>query len=150
MIQFDDNCDDAKEDSATLLEKVVALTKLSSANLEDSSIATASTEIISLTSSITVISLEQKATIITLISTIKSTVLVYVSQISIVESSKLEIAGALKFPGATNTIDNVDENNFAEQTTVLKAQLTNLFKVTVSKSFLVCILCSRLRTLTTR
>ena len=133
MIQFDDNCDDVKEDSATLLEKVVALTKLSSANLEDSSIATASTEIISLISSITVISFQQKATIITLISTIKSTVLVYVSQISIVESSKLEIAGALKFPGATNTIDSVDENNFAEQTTVLKAQLNNLFKVTVSK-----------------
>ena len=133
MIQFDDNCDDVKQDSATLLEKVVALTKLSSANLEDSSIATASTEIISLTSSITVISFQQKATIITLISTIKSTVLVYVSQISIVESSKLEIAGALKFPGATNTIDSVDENNFAEQTTVLKAQLTNLLKVTVTK-----------------
>ena len=133
MIQFDDNCDDVKQDSATLLEKVVALTKLSSANLEDSSIATASTEIISLTSSITVISFQQKATIITLISTIKSTVLVYVSQISTVESSKLEIAGALKFPGATNTIDSVDENNFAEQTTVLKAQLTNLLKVTVTK-----------------
>ena len=127
--QFDDDCDKIAESTTTLITKLTALVQLSSADLEDSTIATSATEIITLIKSITIISYEQETTLISLVSTIKFTVFIYVSQISIVESKKLEISGALKFPGATVTIDEVDEKDFAKQETVLVAQLTNLFQI---------------------
>merc|ERR1712106_644135 len=72
---------------------------------------------------------EERKTLRSLIITIRSTVLIYVSQISIVESKKLEVAGALKFEGDSATIDTVDVNDFDAQLTVLKAQVTNLFQI---------------------
>merc|ERR1712106_835804 len=72
---------------------------------------------------------EERKTLRSLIITIRSTVLIYVSQISIVESKKLEVAGALKFEGDSATIDTVDVNDFEAQLTVLKAQVTNLFQI---------------------
>ena len=56
-------------------------------------------------------------------------VFIYVSQISIIESAKLEIAGALAFPGASITIDQVDAVDIIQQEAVLSAQLTNLFQI---------------------
>ena len=56
-------------------------------------------------------------------------VFIYVSQISIIESAKLEIAGALAFPGATITIDQVDAVDIIQQEAVLTAQLTNPFQI---------------------
>ena len=101
--QFDDDCSKISESTTSLITKLTALVQLSSANLEDPAIATSAAEIITIIESITIISFEQKATLMSLMSTIKFTVFIYVSQISIVESKKLEIAGALKF-GASVTI----------------------------------------------
>ena len=108
--QFDDDCDDATDDSKSLLESTIELTKLSSNNIEDTAISAAASTIISMIESITIITFEQKNMFLSLIVTIKSTVLVYISQISLVESNKLKISGALSFPGAETTIDQVDEN----------------------------------------
>ena len=47
----------------------------------------------------TIISVEQSGVVMACSATIQFTVFLYVSQISIIESSKLEIAGALTFPG---------------------------------------------------
>ena len=58
-------------------------------------------------SSITVITLKQQEILTSLTATIKSTVLIYVSQISIVESAKLEVSGALVFPGAPAPITDI-------------------------------------------
>ena len=45
------------------------------------------------------------------------------------ESTRLEIAGALAFPGATITIDQVDAVDIIQQEAVLTAQLTNPFQI---------------------
>ena len=127
--QFDDDCDDATDDSKSLLESTIELTKLSSNNIEDTAISAAASTIISMIESITIITFEQKNMFLSLIVTIKSTVLVYISQISLVESNKLKISGALSFPGAETTIDQVDENDFSQMVLVLEAQLTNLFQI---------------------
>ena len=127
--KFDADCSSLTESSSQLVSKLFKLTSLASANLEDSAIATLSTEITTLISSVTIISVEQKGIIMACISTIQFTVFVYVSQISIIESSKLEIAGALTFPGATASIFEVEDQSEAVQVAVLEAQLTNLFQI---------------------
>jgi len=124
--KFDDDCDvdeAAAEASSTLIEKILFLTKTSSANIEDASIVTMATEILTQITSITVITLEQSNMISAQVLTIQSTVLIYVSQISIVESKKFEVGGAITFPGAPAA---ADENDPAAQKEVLKAQLSNL------------------------
>ena len=127
--QFDDDCDSVSEDSKTLLTKITLLIQTSSQSIEDSSISTLSSQIVTLLKSITILSYEQKTTLESLTATIKFTVFIYVSQISIIESKKLEIAGALKFPGATVSIDEVDVKDIEQQRTVLTTQLTNLFQI---------------------
>ena len=124
--KFDDDCDIDEGSAAaasTLIEKILFLTKTSSANIEDASIVTITTEIVTLISSITVITLEQTNLISAQVLTIQSTVLIYVSQISIVESKKFEVGGAITFPGAP---EPAPENDFAAQKEVLEAQLKNL------------------------
>merc|ERR1719278_1657547 len=74
-------------------------------------------------SSITIITLEQTNLISAQVLTIQSTVLIYVSQISIVESKKFEVGGAITFPGAP---DPAPVNDFDAQKIVLEAQLKNL------------------------
>ena len=127
--QFDDDCDDASDDTKSLLDATVELTELSNNNIEDEQISVAASSIISSLTSITIITFEQKSILFSLIATIKSTVLIYISQISLVESNKLKIGGALAFPGAETTIDKIDEANFALKITVLEAQITNLFQI---------------------
>ena len=128
--KFDSDCSSLTENSALLVSKLFKLTSLASANLEDSAITTLSAEIVTLISEVKIISLEQRGVIMSCISTIQFTVFVFVSQISIIESSKLEIAGALTFPGATASIFDLEESGSAEaQITVLKVQLTNLFQI---------------------
>merc|ERR1712106_377988 len=131
---YDDDCDEAAESSKNLMKLTTSITKTSANNLEDSTITTIATEIKTLISSVTIITFEEKTTLISLIITIRSTVLVYVSQISIVESKKLEVAGALKFEGDSATIDTVDVNDFNAQLTVLNAQVTNLFQIADSNA----------------
>jgi len=124
--KFDDDCDIDEGSAAAasaLIEKILFLTKTSSANIEDASIVTITTEIVTLISSITVITLEQTNLISAQVLTIQSTVLIYVSQISIVESKKFEVGGAITFPGAP---EPAPENDFAAQKEVLEAQLKNL------------------------
>merc|ERR1719228_2520834 len=106
-----------------LEEAVLELTKTSSANIEDPNILAYSMNILSQISSITVITLEQANLFSAQVLTIQSTVLIYVSQISIVESKKFEVGGAITFPGAP---DPAPENDFAAQKEVLEAQLKNL------------------------
>jgi len=126
---YDDDCDEASEEAKTLTELSTSITTISSENLEDVSITTKATEIKEKISSVTVITLEQKNTLISLVMTMKSTVLIYVSQITIVESNKLEVAGALKFKGDSGTIDDVDASDFAAQKEILEKQVTNLFQI---------------------
>ena len=129
--KFDDDCEKITDDSKTLIVKVTKLLQLSSQNIEDSSISTVATEIITFLSSttITILSYEQRDIIITLIEPIRFTVLIYVSQITVIESKKFEIAGAITFSGATISIDEVDKQETEVQVTVLTAQLTNLFQI---------------------
>ena len=127
--QFDDDCDLVTEDASTLLTQLGLLVQISSLNIEDVTISSLAAEIITLIESITILSFEQEATLISLTATIQFTVFIYVSQISIIESAKLEIAGALAFPGATITIDQVDAVDKIQQEAVLTAQLTNLFQI---------------------
>merc|ERR1712106_27453 len=126
---FDDDCDNAADNSKSLMKLTTSITKTSANNLEDSTITTIATQIKELISSVTIITFEERKTLRSLIITIRSTVLIYVSQISIVESKKLEVAGALKFEGDSATIDTVDVNDFDAQLTVLNAQVTNLFQI---------------------
>ena len=125
----DSDCSSLSEDSALLVSNLFKLTSLASANLEDSAIASLSAEITALISGVTTISVEQRGIIMSCISTIQFTVFVYVSQISLIESSKLEIAGALTFPGATVSIENVENESEETQISVLTFQLTNLFQI---------------------
>ena len=127
--KFDDDCDDVTIESKQLMDATIELTKLSSDNIEGSEISTKAASIVSSVSSVTTIPLQQKNILLSLVSTIKNTVLIYISQISVVESNKLKIGGALAFPGATTTVDKVDENDFSLKTQVLEAQLTNLFQI---------------------
>ena len=127
--KFDADCSTIAENSKQLVTLLFTLTQLSSADLQDETISTTASTIVSLISDIKILSMEQKATIMACISSIRFTVFVYVSQISIIESKKLEIAGALTFPGATTSIFDVAESDKTTQKTVIKFQLTNLFKI---------------------
>ena len=132
--KFDEDCDlmvgDIKTSAANLVSLALQVTKLSAANLEDVQIVDISTQIVQLTSSVTMLTMEQRNTIMSLTLTISSTVLVYVSQISIIESKKFEIGGAIVFPGASTAV--IDKNDFAAKKTVLEVQLKNLFKISDS------------------
>ena len=108
------------DSSALLVSNLFQLTSLASASLEDSTIASLSAGILAVIADVTIISVEQQGIIMSCISTIQFTVLVFVSQISLIESSKLEIAGALTFPGAPASIVDVEGLTF---------QLTNLFQI---------------------
>ena len=97
--KFDSDCSSLTESSSQLVSWLFKLTSLASANLEDSAIASLSAQILTGISEVTIISTEQSGIITACMSTIQFTVFLYVSQISLIESSKLEIAGALTFPG---------------------------------------------------
>ena len=125
----DEDCDLDTADTGALLAQLGLLVQISSLNIEDVTISSLAAEIITLIESITILSFEQEATLISLTATIQFTVFIYVSQISIIESAKLEIAGALAFPGATITIDQVDAVDIIQQEAVLTAQLTNPFQI---------------------
>ena len=129
--KYDDDCQQIKEESKSLIVKVNSLLLKSSQNIEDVTIAADAAELLTFIemTNITVFSFEQKDTIISLTASIKFTVLVYVSQISIVESQKFEIDGAIAFPGVNITIDEVDETDITLQESVLKTQLINLFQI---------------------
>ena len=59
--QFDEDCDDASDDTKSLLDATVELTDLSSNNIEDTQISVAATSIISSLTSITIFTYEQKS-----------------------------------------------------------------------------------------
>ena len=124
---FDDDCDVGnviEEASEELIDKTLTLTKAASINLADPIISTSATSILGVISLITKIKSNVKSLITSQVATMKTTVLIYVSQISIIESAKFEIGGAITFPGATPLPD--DENDFAGQIPVLEEQLSNL------------------------
>ena len=127
----DDDCDQITEESKTLIIRVTSLLQTSSQNIEDTSIASLAIDILTFieTNFIVVLSYEQRDLLISLTASIKFTVLVYVSQISIIESQKFEIDGAIVFPGTNVTIDDVDEADITLQISVLKTQLINLFQI---------------------
>ena len=127
----DEDCDQITEESKTLIIRVTSLLQTSSQNIEDTSIASLAIDILTFieTNFIVVLSYEQRDLLISLTASIKFTVLVYVSQISIIESQKFEIDGAIVFPGTNVTIDDVDEANITLQISVLKTQLINLFQI---------------------
>ena len=129
--KYDDDCLQVTEESKTLIVTVTSLLQLSSQNIEDISIATVATDIIAFIEAnvIDVLSYEQKDTLISLTESIKFTVLVYISQISVIESQKFEIAGSIVFPGASISIDDVDEADTTLQISVLETQLFNLFQI---------------------
>ena len=129
--KFDDDCDQITDVSIALVTKITTLIQLSSENIELSSIATLSLEIITFISSntITIISYDQLVVIESIIQTLRFNVLIYVSQISVIESKKLEISGALQFAGVTITIEEVDKEDIELQISVLEVQLTNLFQI---------------------
>ena len=56
-------------------------------------------------------------------------VFIHVTQISIIESTRLEIAGAPVFPGVTITIDQVEAIDTIQPEADLTTQLTNLFQI---------------------
>ena len=103
--QFDDDCDLVTADASTLLTQLGLLVQFSSLNIEVITISSLAADIPIILQSITVLSFEQQATLISIRGTLMFCVLIYVSQISIIESARLEIAGTLAFPGATITID---------------------------------------------
>ena len=127
----DDDCGQITEESKTLIVSVTSLLQLSSQNIEDTSIATLATEILTFieTNQIEVLSYEQKNILISLTESIRFTVLVYISQISVIESQKFEIAGSIVFPGASISIDDIDEADITLQISVLEIQLFNLFQI---------------------
>jgi len=127
--KFDADCSTIPDNSNELITLLFKLSQLSSGDLEDVTISSTSATVVTLISKVTIISMEQKATIMSCISSFRFTVFVYVSQISIIESKKLDIAGALKFPGATASIFDVEDSDEATQKTVLEFQLTNLFQL---------------------
>ena len=53
----------------------------------------------------------------------------YISQIVIIESARLEVAGTLALPGATTPLTRIDAVDIIQQEGVLTAQLTNLFQI---------------------
>ena len=127
----DDDCGQITEESKTLIALVTSLLQLSSQNIEDTSIATLATDILTFieTNQIEVLSYEQKNILISLTESIRFTVLVYISQISVIESQKFEIAGSIVFPGASISIDDIDEADITLQISVLEIQLFNLFQI---------------------
>ena len=127
--KFDADCSSLTDSSALLVSNLFQLTSLASANLEDSAIASLSAQIATLITDVTIISVEQQGIIMSCISTIQFTVFVFVSQISLIESSKLEIAGALTFPGAPASLLDLENQSEETQITVLQFQLTNLFQI---------------------
>ena len=56
-------------------------------------------------------------------------VFIHVTQISIIESTRLEIAGAPVFPGVTITIDQVEAVDTIQPEADLTTQLTDLFQI---------------------
>ena len=105
--QFDDDCDLVTADASTLLTQLGLLVQFSSLNIEVITISSLAADITIILQSVTVLSFEQQASLISIRGTLMFCVFIYVSQISIMESTRLEIAGALAFPGATITIDQV-------------------------------------------
>ena len=126
---YDDDCDDALPNAQELFKEMVYMTQLVVEDIEDLKITEESKKILSLLASITIVTREQREVYSTMSESIQGDVLIYVSQISIVESKRLDIAGALAFEGATTTIDQIDENDFEQRTSILSAQLTNLFQI---------------------
>ena len=125
----DDDCEDALDNSQELFKQMVVMTQLVVEDIESPKISEEAVIILDLIQSITIVTREQRDVFISMRESIQGDVLVYVSQISILESTKLQIGGALTFPGATTTIDQVDESDFELITAVLTAQLTNLFQI---------------------
>ena len=125
----DEDCDDALPNAQELFKEMVRMTQLVVEDIEDHEITVESQKILALLAEITIVTREQKEVYSTMSESIQGDVLIYVSQISIVESKRLDIEGALAFEGATTTIDQIDVNDFVQRTSVLKAQLTNLFQI---------------------
>ena len=103
--QFDEDCDLVTADASTLLTQLGLLVQISSWNIEGITISSLAADILIIIQSIAVLSFEQQATLISIRGTFMFCVFIYVSQIFIIESAWLEIAGTLAFPGATITID---------------------------------------------
>ena len=103
--QFDEDCDLVTADASTLLTQLGLLVQISSWNIEGITISSLAADILIILQSIAVLSFEQQATLISIRGTFMFCVFSYVSQIFIIESARLEIAGTLAFPGATIPID---------------------------------------------
>ena len=125
----DEDCDDADPKAQDLFKEMVYMTQLVVDDIEDPKITEESKKILGLLASITIVTREQKEVYSTMSESMQGDVLIYVSQISIVESKRLDIEGALVFEGASTTIDQIDENDFEQRTSILTAQLTNLFQI---------------------
>ena len=125
----DDDCEEALPNSQELFKQMVVMTQLVVEDIESPKITEEAKIILNLIKTITIVTREQKDVYKSMCEGIQGDVLIYVSQIAIVESTKLEIGGALAFPGATTTVDQVDESDFKQKTSILTTQLMNLFQI---------------------
>ena len=122
--------DDAPDDSSfsTLISKLSNITSIVFKDFEDSNIVSVSTEILTFIQSITitVINKKQFDFIKGLMMSIREIVIIYVSQISIVDQRKLRLDGSLTFG---DDLEEADETDFELQVVNLKKQLKSVYVV---------------------
>ena len=97
----DEDCDLVTADASALLAQLGLLVQISSWNIEGITISSLAADILINLQSIAVLSFERQATLISIRGTFMFCVFSYISQIFIIESARLEVAGTLAFPGAT-------------------------------------------------
>ena len=90
--QFDEDCDLVTADASALLTQLGLLVQISSWDMEGITISSLAADILINLQSITVLSFEQQATLISIRGTFMFCVFSYISQIVIIESSRLEVA----------------------------------------------------------
>ena len=120
------DCTDAQPKAEELFKQLVVMTQLVVENMVDPRIATESELILTLIKQVTIVTREQKDVFNMMSESIAGDVLIYVSQIALLESRLLEIDGALTF---TETTTELKENDFELRKVILSAQLTNLFQI---------------------
>ena len=129
--RYDADCRKRQSEAQELFMKIVVMTQLVGENIENPQIAVESEILLNLINQINTLTREQLDVFRTMVRSIEGDVLIYVSQIALLESTLLEIDGALTFDDTTldDRLTKIEENDFEQRTSTLSAQLTNLFQI---------------------
>ena len=130
--RYDADCNKSQPEADKLFEQMVNMTQLVVENIEDPKIAEESELILKriINGKITILTLEQRDVIRSMHGSISGDVLIYVSQISLLESKLLDIDGdGITFDDTTNRFNKIEENDFEQRKLNLSTQLRNLFQI---------------------